>query len=324
MEDVAQKAGVSTATVSRVLNSKSLVSPKAREKVISACKELDYKLNFNIQDLVLKTRNGSTRNIAFVMVGREFADPAYAHLIDGVSSAINEFHYHLMLVKITGNESNVYELPPILRDERVDGILLSGELKTNTVELMETLGPKCVVIGNYSERLLRSLSSVQVKVEAKIFDLIERLVKLGKKNIAFAEECPDNYSSIKYFNAYKQALNEFGLTFDEKICYFGHGPLSGVFDIMNPVFCSPELPFDSILCPDMRIAQEISYLIIGRFGLKNKSDITMAAFRQSEYFKLPVPAVYYDDDIGKTVESALRQLIDQIEGKGISRTIFVS
>jgi len=324
MNDVAKKAGVSKSTVSRVLNGKALVSPGVKEKVLVACKELNYKLNFNIQDFFLKSRNGATRNIAFVMVGKEFADPTQAHLIDGVSSAINRFHYHLMLVKISGSENSIYELPPVLRDERVDGILLAGRLQTNTVGLMEKLGPKCVVIGNYSERLLRSLSSVQVKVETKIFDLIERLVKLGKKKIAFAEECPDNYFSTQILNAYKQALNEFGLAFDENICYFGHGSFSGLFDVMKPVFCNAALPFDSVLCPDMRIAREISHLMFGHFGLKKEIDITLATFHQLDYFKLPVPTVYADYDVEKAVEAALRQLIDQIEGKEISRTIFVN
>lgn len=324
MEDVAVKAKVSKATVSRVLNGKLIVSPKAREKVMSACKDLDYKLNFNIQDLVLKSRTGSTRNIAFVMAGKEFADPAYAHLIDGVSSAINKYHYHLMLVKISGEETSIYELPPILRDERVDGILLTGNLQANTTELMEKLGPKCVVIGNYSERILRSLGSVQTKVEAKIFDLMERLVKLGKKRIAFAEECPDNYVSTKIFNAYKQALKEFGLEFDEKICYFGHGPFTGIFDVMKPVFGNKTLPFDSVLCIDMRIAREISHLLFGHFGLNKEIDITLATLRQFDYFKLPVPTIYYDNNVDAVVEAGLQLLIDQIEGKELSKTVFVN
>jgi LacI family transcriptional regulator len=324
MDDVAVKAKVSKATVSRVLNGKTVVSPQARENVISACQELNYRLNFNIQDLVLKSRTGSTRNIAFVMVGKEFADPGYARLIDGVSSAVNKFHYHLMLVKISGSECNIYELPPVLRDERVDGVLLTGELQANTIELMEKLGPKCVVIGNYSSRLLRSLSSVQLKLEARIFDLMERLVKLGKKRIAFAEECLDNYASAKVFNAYKQALKEFGLVFDEKICYFGHGPFSGLFDVMKPVFCKAKLPFDSVLCMDMRIAQEISHLLFGHFGLNKQINIVLATFRQFDYFKLPAPAIYSGDNFETMVKTALQQLIDQIEGKEISKTIFVN
>jgi len=324
MDDVAVKAKVSKATVSRVLNGKTIVSPNAREKVIAACNDLNYKLNFNIQDLVLKSRTGSTRNIAFVMVGKEFADPAYAHLIDGVSSAINKYHYHLMLVKISGNETSTFDLPPILRDERVDGILLSGNLQANTVELMEKLGPKCVVIGNYSERTLRSLGSIQTKIEAKIFDMIERLVKLGKKKIAFAEECPDSYVSTTIFNAYKQALKEFRLVFDESICYFGHGPFTGLFDVMKPVFANGPLPFDSVLCPDMRIAREISHLLFGHFGLKQEIDVTLATVRQFDYFKLPVPTIYYDNNVDAVVEAGLQLLIDQIEGKETSKTISVN
>ena len=325
MDDVAVKAKVSKTTVSRVFSGKEVVSPNAKAKVLAACQELNYKLNFNIQDLVMKSRTGSTRNIAFVMVDKEFADPAYAHLIDGISSAINKFHYHLMLVKISGNEENIYELPPVLRDERVDGILLTGELRTNTVELMEKLGPKCVVLGNYSERLLRSLSSIQVKIEARIFDLLERLVKLGKQKIAYAEECPDNFVSNKIFNTYKQALKEFGLEFDEKICYFGHGPFTGLFDVMKPVFCNDVLPFDSVLAIDMRIAREISYLLFRHAGQANRqSNITLATFRQFDYFKLPVPTIYADDNVEKFVGIALQQLIDQIEGKEISKTILVN
>lgn len=72
MDDVAVKAGVSKATVSRVLNGKNPVSPKARKKVLTACKSLNYRMNANIQDLILKSRNGFTRNLAFVMVDVSF------------------------------------------------------------------------------------------------------------------------------------------------------------------------------------------------------------------------------------------------------------
>ena len=180
-----------------------------------------------------------------------------------------------------------------------------------------------MVIGNYSERILRSLGSVQGKVESRIFDLVERLVKLGKKKIAYAEECPNNYVSTKNFNAYKQALKEFGLEFDEKICYFGHGPFTGLFDVMKPVFGNKTLPFDSVLCPDMRIAREISHLLFGHFGLNKQIDVTLATFRQFDYFKLPVPTIYYDNNVEAIVEAGLQLLIDQIEGKELSKTVFI-
>ena len=323
MDDVAEKAGVSKATVSRVLNGKSLVSPEARGKVLSACKELNYKLNFNIQDFVMKTRNGSTRNIAFVLVGIDFSDPAYSRLVDGISSAINKYHYHLTLVKLTGKEESIYDLPPVLRDERVDGILISGQLNPGIVKLMKTLDIQCVVIGNYSEQLLGSLSSVQASLGLTVYKAVELLVEQGKRRIAFVEENPDNHFARGIFDGYKQALAAFGLKFDESICYFGHGKLSGVVDVMKPVFLLDELTFDSIFCYDLRTAREISHLLMGRFGLKREITITIATFRQHAYYELSVPSVYVDLNLEKHVEAAFHLLIDQIEGRKSSQTIVV-
>jgi LacI family transcriptional regulator, galactose operon repressor len=324
MDDVATRAEVSKATVSRVLNGKRVVSAKARQQVLAACNDLKYKLNFNIQDLVLKSRTGATRNIAFVMVGKEFADPAYARLIDEVSSQINKHHYHLMLVKITGQEKTIYDLPPILRDERIDGILLTGEINPDTVRVMEEMRIQCVVLGNYSSRLLRSLSCVRSNMELPIFNVIKEIAKSGKKRIAFVDENYENYCTQNTFATYKAALKENDLSFDENICYFGEGAFSGIFKVLKPVFCRKELPFDSIFCTDLRIAREISHLIMGHFGLERKIDIVLVVYRPFDYYKLPVPTIYIEQSSEARVEVALQLLIDQIEGKKESQSITVN
>ncbi|MCK4983766.1 MAG: LacI family DNA-binding transcriptional regulator [Victivallaceae bacterium] len=324
MCDVATRAEVSKATVSRVLNGKGVVSANARQKVLDACNELKYKLNFNIQDLVLKSRTGATRNIAFVMVGKEFADPAYARFVDEISSQINKHHYHLMLVKITGQEKTIYDLPPVLRDERIDGILLTGDINPDTVGVMEAMQTQCVVVGNYGSHLLRSLGCVRSNIELPIFDLIEKMAKSGKKRIAFVEEDFDNYCVKQIFEAYKAALKENGLSFDKNICYSGERAFSGIFNTLKPVFCRKELPFDSIFCADLRLAREISHLIIGHFGLERKIDILIATSRPFNYYKLPVPTIYMEQSSEARVEAALQLLIDQIEGKKESQSITVN
>ena len=322
MNDVAVRAAVSKATVSRVLNGTGVVSPAVREKVLAACRELNYTINSNIQDLILKSRTGSTRNIAFVMVGKEFADPAYARLVDEISTRVNRHHYHLMLVKLSGNEKNIYDLPPVLRDERVDGILLSGSVKQDTARIMEELGIPCVVVGNYDPALLRSLSSVRVD-QLAISGVIGRLVASGKKRIAFVEEVFGNYSVQENFSAYRQALAEHGLPFDEGICYFGKGPFSGIYEVLEPVFLKKRLPFDSILCPDFRLAGEVSHLIIGRFGLGKPIDLPVAVSRSFDYYKLPIPAIYIEGTWSEMTEAALDLLIERIEGRKGSLSITI-
>ncbi|MPN26875.1 hypothetical protein SDC9_174301 [bioreactor metagenome] len=228
-----------------------------------------------------------------------------------------------MLVKLTGNEKSIYDLPPVLRDMRVDGILISGAITAESAELIRTLGIQSVVIGNYSEHLLGSLSSVQAKLGLSVSETVEKLFEQGKRHIAFVEEAPDNYASNLIFEGYRHALKDFGLPFDESICYFGHGVRSGIFDVMKPVFRRKKLPFDSILCSDMRIAREISHLLIGHFGLDREITVTIATLRQYDYYVLPVPAIYTDLNVEKRVDAAFIQLVDQIEGKKSSQTIMI-
>jgi DNA-binding LacI/PurR family transcriptional regulator len=321
MDDVAVKARVSKATVSRVLNGKKVVSPGAREKVLASCRELGYKLNHNIQDLILKSRNGFTRNIAFVIVGKFFADPAYAHYIDGIARAVNEAHYHLLLVKLRGDERNIYDLPPILRDERVDGIIITGNLQKPIIEVIKSLDSKCVVLGNYSERVLDGVASVRCKSGNRIAGMMEQLVRAGKRRIGFVEENPENYESLSLFAAYKELLAEYDLPFDPEICYFGKGSFSGVSDVLLPVMKREKLPFDSLICCDIRIAREVSYLLFGRFGLERPIEVTLATIRLFEYYTLPVPAVYFDTNVNEYMDAALRHLIDQIERNEKPKTI---
>ena len=324
MCDVAARAKVSKATVSRVLNGKEVVSPAVRKRVLTACNELKYKLNFNIQDLVLKSRTGTTRNIAFVMVEREFADPVYSRLIDEISSQINKHHYHLMLVKLTGKEKGIYDLPPILRDERIDGILLAGAINSDIVSIVEKMQIKCVVLGNFNPLLLRSLSCVRSNVGLLVFNAMKEMVNRGNKRIAFVEEYLDSDYMQAVFEFYKLALKENNLPFDENICYFGKGTFCGIFDVMKPVFLKKDLPFDSIFCLDLRLAREISHLIIGHFGLEREIDITITTSRPFNYYKLPVPAIYIEQSSETRVEVALQLLIEQIEGRKESQSITVN
>jgi len=321
MDDVALQAKVSKATVSRVLNGKLPVSAAVREKVIDACQKLNYRLNSNIQDLVLKSRTGATRNIAFVLVGRELTDPAYTRLIEGLSTVANDWHYHLMLVKISGTEENIYELPPVIRDERVDGILLAGALTTHTTELMLKLGLNCVAIGNYRDQVLRSMGSVQLNLETIFYGLIEQLIATGKRRIALVEEAPESYVTEIYINIYKRTLQDAGIGFDENICYLGNGSGKGMFAALTPIFAQPDLPFDAIVCTDMRIANEVSHLLVGHFGLGVNIPVTLATFRDFEYYQLPLPALYATFNSKGQVESAVRMLAEQIEGQGMAQKI---
>ncbi|MFA6815214.1 MAG: LacI family DNA-binding transcriptional regulator [Lentisphaeria bacterium] len=258
------------------------------------------------------------------MVKQKFSDPAYSYLIDGISTEINKHHYHMILAKLSGTEETMYDLPPILRDERVDGIILSGSFDSNIVKIIKSLKIQCVVIGNYDTHLLNSLNNVRFNYQLSLLNVINTLVAQGKKRIAFVDEMRDNFLVQEMFNYYKLALKENNLPFNKEICYFGQGPFSGIYQTLQPVFDSNTLPFDAIVSPTLRLAQEISNLTMVHFGFNQKIDIIIATYRPSDYYKLPVPTIYIENSYATIAPIAIKLLLEQIQQKAGSQTIMIN
>lgn len=116
--EVAQHAGVSTATVSRALNGKSHVSAKAREKVLKAAQELGYVASSSAYTLA----TGRAKNIGVVM---PFIDRWYfSSVLDGAVNAMVSRGYDVTLYNLSGgsvNRKRVFE--DLVLRKRVDGVL---------------------------------------------------------------------------------------------------------------------------------------------------------------------------------------------------------
>src|SRR5690349_23539852 len=97
LEEVALRAGVSRATVSRVVNGSPKVSPDVRRAVESAIAELGYIPNRAARSLVTR-RSGSVAVVITEPTGRLFSDPFFPRLLRGISSALNARDLQLVLL----------------------------------------------------------------------------------------------------------------------------------------------------------------------------------------------------------------------------------
>lgn len=319
IRDVARACGVSTATVSKALNRKADVAQATRERVLSVCEKLGYRLNSSIQDLARRGRNGLTRNIAFVMVGTDFADPAYARAIDGVSQAADEHGLHLILERLRGDEPRVIDLPPVLRDGRVDGMLVTGNLSESSIAMIKRLEIPHVILGAYPRNIIEGSINVRFDFSQRLGDLVRELVRRGCRRIAYFTEIPDNFYEQKSIDAFEGALRENKLPVDGALIYKGSGPFSGAIPVMLPVFQQRQLPFDAIVCLDFRTAQEISHLIMAHAGLKREPRVIMAVGRPFDYYRLPVPAVYFEGSLDVVAREGVNVLMDWLNGKNGQR-----
>ncbi|EPR0413735.1 MULTISPECIES: ribose operon transcriptional repressor RbsR [Enterobacter] len=118
MKDVARMAGVSTSTVSHVINNDRFVSEAIREKVEAAVKELNYAPSALARSLKLN----QTRTIGMLITAS--TNPFYSELVRGVERSCFERGYSLVLCNTEGDEQRMNRNLETLMQKRVDGLLL--------------------------------------------------------------------------------------------------------------------------------------------------------------------------------------------------------
>lgn len=313
---VAEKAGVSASAVSRVLNRKTNVSDSMRSKVMKACSELNYRLNPSIQDLIRKGRNGAARNLAYVTVGRDISSPAYVQSLDGIEEASTAFNYNLSLAKLSGRESSVYELPTLLRDNRIDAILLTGDLNEKIVAVLKDCGKPTVILGAYSSSICNDFPRISTDYETTLFNMVRELKNAGKNKIAFLNNAPHSaYSANQAFEAYKEALSDNGIILNQDIVFW-KDEHEDSFHYLKDFFSSTLLPFDGIICLNHVCATLASHFIFAHHNLhESQPEVTLATLWPFSHFTLPVPAIYFNFTFKSMAIRGTTLLIDILSGK---------
>ncbi len=119
MREVADRAGVAMSSVSRVLSGHPDVSPRMRQIVMTAVRELGYRPDMVAQGL----RRGKTFSVGFTV--SDIANPVLAEIVTGAEKRLREAGYSLLLTNSEGNPELDVEHISLLERRRVDGLLLS-------------------------------------------------------------------------------------------------------------------------------------------------------------------------------------------------------
>lgn len=206
LEDVARAAGVSRATVSRVVNSSKPVSPEAAEAVRKALDELRY-----LPDLVarsLMTRRSDM--IALVSAEpdvRVFNDPFFADIIRGVSLELSDADLRLVLLMIQ-RPADVERIEEYLLSGHVDGVLaISEHASQGLVTRLHEAGIPLVVGGRPSDTA-PSLPFVDHDNAVGARLATEHLLRRGCRRIATIAGPGDMTAGVDRLAGFRQALGE--------------------------------------------------------------------------------------------------------------------
>ena len=200
--DIAQKAGVSTATVSRILNQKGIVKPSTQKKVLQAMEELQYDTAFV---------NITTSCRLILVFIPDFANPFYAKIIDGIQQAAHENNFEIFLVQVKEIYSNYTYFSNLVSSGNFSGVLWLCTVPP--IDLLTAINRLCptVMCCEYPERY--ETSYVTIDDVSAAYKAVNYLISTGCRRIGIIN-C---ISKFKYARHRKEgflnALSDAGLDF---------------------------------------------------------------------------------------------------------------
>lgn len=219
LEDIAQLAGVSRSTVSRVINDHPNVSNSVRQRVLEIIHQTGYHPNLAARSLA-----SQRSNIIGLVIPRSvsnlFIDPYFPRLTQGVTQACNESNYTLSLFLFHTEEDERNLLPRISRPGLVDGIILQSTNAADGLFLqLSQSGIPFVVAGRPMK--VSDASYVDVDNIAGAYSAVRHLVHLGYRRIGTITGPLTTTVGLDRLEGFKRALSESNLDFEEQLCTEG-------------------------------------------------------------------------------------------------------
>ncbi len=269
IKDVARQAGVSIATVSRILNGSAGVSPALTERVQQAVDALGYQPNAVARALKVK----ESHSIGLIIPDIE--NPFFPALVRGVEDMARSHDYAVILCNSDGVGSEEERYIRLLHGKQVDGVIFTGGANSDSsMELLSSLPIPTVSLDRQSKRV--HMSSVVVDNVYGAALAVRHLVELGGRRIAFIGGSPQLSVAAERFKGYGQVLAEYGLPLDEGLIL--HGDFTYDSGYQNAwLLLEKERKFDAVFAANDMIAIGVIECLAAR-GIRVPQDVRVAGY----------------------------------------------
>ncbi len=308
MQDVANKVGVSIATVSRVLNQKETdisISDTTRQRILEACEELGYRPN-----LLARALRTQRTNLISVII-RDVGDPFHAQVIKGIDRVTKAAGYHFLLSHVDPASSGT-EYVRIFQAYNADGMIIVGDLIDEDVLLAEVLDafPHTVVTG---QRSVEGIPRVIVDNQGGMGALLEHLHALGHREIGFAYN-PHIWDMRKRLEGLLSHAEQLGLSFAQVRIVEVPSTLAGGEQALGIFLNQTEQPTAIVFANDimamgaMRVAHDLEISIPANLSITGFDDIAFAACTMPSITTVRQPIMR----IGETAAELLVNWLDGV------------
>jgi LacI family transcriptional regulator len=233
IHDVAKLAGVSTATVSRVLSRSRGVQPESARKVLAAAEQLGYR--YNAVARALRTNRSNTIG----MLVPQISNPFFPALVEAVERRLSREGIELLLCDSQRDVDVEARRLRALVERQVDGIIISPYDFTGSAPAVRGLVGRIPVI-QVDRRVDDALTDwVGVDDDAGFAQVVDHLVAAGRRRLVFVSSALTNYSAHARLDAVTKALRRHGLTAAQE-------PLLGTFEVEWGIEAAARIDFDAV------------------------------------------------------------------------------
>lgn len=319
--EIAKLAGVSTTTVSKVINNYPDVSDKTRKKIKKILEKENFLPNAQAQGLTTK-KNWTLGVVYFEDLGIGLSHPFFSKVIEAFKKQADKHGYSLLFGSKNDRLKNTTFLE-YFKYKSVDGIAIicSDPNDKETLELIESDFPIVVI-----DMLNESTSTVTSDNEYGCKIAIEYLFSLGHKKIAHINGTDqiDNLPSMSRMEAYKKYIKEFKLYINKDYIVNGKNfDFDSGYEGMNKLLKLKNPP-TAVVCASDKIALG-AIKAVQNNGLKVPEDISVIGFDDIELAEYVTPRLttirQNCDEIGKAAIDILVEQINKKEKLAVNKVI---
>lgn len=283
IQDVAKAAGVSTKTVSRVLNNEPLVKDATRTRVQDAAKALNYRPDRSARSLAGRRS---------YLVALLYDNPSASYLMEiliGVVEACQAQHYGMVLQPLHfGSPGMLDDIDTLVMDSKLDGLILTPPI-TDSAEVLERLDQLGIPYSCISPKNRATAIGVGLDEQQACCDMMAHLVSLGHTRIAHIRGDPSQCAAGWRYDGYCDGLRQASLHYDPTLVLdgmftFESGVIAAeaIFTMANPptaIFAAN----DDMAAGVMRVAHERRLAI--------SDDVSVCGFDNSPMSRHIFPAL---------------------------------
>jgi len=281
IEEVAEYAGVSTATVSRVLNNYPFVKDETRRRVLQVIRETNYQVNAVARNL----RRKKTLSIGVII--SNVLSSFYSVIAKAVEDTAIRNRFSTVLCN--GGDSPEKELGylKVLHENRVDGVILSPTGKNRDyLNLLISSGIPVTLI----DRTVKGLQcdTVLINNREASTEVVRHMLRKGYRNIGFIAGPLDRLTGAERLQGYYQAHEEEGVSINKELVKVGDFLMESGKAKANELFEEGKLDALYVSNCDMSTG---AYVAIKEKGLRIPEDIGFAIFDDPDWASLVTPGV---------------------------------